>query len=235
MFGCCCQCQGNGTEQSIVVEQMATFSGPDAVQVRGSGQAARDGNVVDLGLVSDRDQDGEVISLTVNGAEAEDLGAMFDTSGVTAIHIAHAPKKDSAFTPRGGKGLQEGDYIMSINGFAGDANRMIHEALGKSKLEVKASRPLTFAISVDKSKHPLGCTINYDLDIGTSLQIEEIGLGAVQAWNEAHSDKLVQVNDRIVAVDSKTGNGTDLLEMIKTGDGAVELLISRPKWAPATA
>eukprot|EP00415_Alexandrium_ostenfeldii_P002718 UN2718 len=109
---------------------------------------------------------------------------------------------------------------------------MIHEALFGRRLAIQASRPVTFDIRVDKSDCPLGCVINYDLDIGSSLLVGEIRPGAIQVWNDAHPDRMVKANDRIVAVDSKRASGKELLDTIKARQGSFELTISRPKWMP---
>jgi len=177
----------------------------------------------------------DVMRITVMMGDNEDAGTFFDSSGKTSIHLAVQPPAQSAFGKGDStsSGVSKGDYIVSVNGISGHTGQMIHEALSQRRLDVQVSKPLIFKAAVDKTRLTLGCVINYDLDIGTSVLIGEIREGAVSVWNAANPGKEVKAHDRIIAVDSKPGSGADLLERIKTSNGPLELTVSRPRWLPS--
>merc|ERR1719210_2886937 len=71
-----------------------------------------------------------------------------------------------------------------------------------------------FAITLDKSE---GTRLGIDVDHqdGTSLLIENINGGLVEAWNDAHPDQKVKQGDRIIEVNSIRDDVLQLVDECK--------------------
>lgn len=126
------------------------------------------------------------------------------------------------------KQLRVGDYITKVNGIENNSLSMLDCLKKDTKFEVTIRRPILFTIAVCKkdAKAQLGVTL-IERPSGNSLLIKEVVQGPVMEWNKMHPEQEVKAGYRIVAVNGKGGNVTELIDASKMGT-QLRLAISRP-------
>jgi len=135
--------------------------------------------------------------------------------------------------------IQEGDFIVSVNGKEGDAQMQFLAIQAGGLIELEIIRPLCFFVcGLDLTCSTLGLDVVYH---ETSTAAYIIGIregGLINAYNVAHPDQQVRDGDLVVAVNGQTGSAGDLLRWMAATDDIgslddpclLELTIARP-WA----
>jgi len=165
------------------------------------------------------------------GYSKEPLGIDLDIQdGMTAWVIAVKPGCVSSynkFAPAG-RQVRTGDFIMAVNGAAGDASKLI-EALNRDfRLELVIRRPVEFHVAVHRRQPdaPLGAEFP-EMPTGNCLVINELAQGLIQEWNEAHQNQCVKVGDRIVEVTGHRGTAAELLRLLPA-EPQLRMVMARP-------
>lgn len=123
--------------------------------------------------------------------------------------------------------LRPGDYILAVNGVAGDARAMLKEMEHSVQLHFVIRRPTTFAVELRKKDGILGLGLHHS-GRSTCLLVEAVLEGPAAEWNVAHPDAEIRRGDRIVAVNGFEGRSRELLQRF-ADDVPFGLLVSRPE------
>jgi len=177
---------------------------------------------------SDEEGEGEEVFTALLAQEqfAQPLGMIVEGFAPEAIFIAQVDEDDSTVVGRHNaraparRRLRPGDYIISVSGERGPG--AVDRLSSFARAELVVSRSRLRPVTVRKRGLPLGLILKYDT-FGTSLYIKAVEeSGAARAC-----DADIELGDRIVCVNGRTGTPPTLLEGLKAGD-VVELQISRP-------
>merc|ERR1740121_2986999 len=126
--------------------------------------------------------------------------------------------------------IMPGDYLVSVNGETRNGQPIL-DAIdsAESYVEVEIWRPRLWTAVVKKLSEyePMGITMIYGSESKLPV-VSEVRRGAVMKHNDANPEMAVQAQDRILAVNGKSGD-PGLLTCLLLGDAnPMELLLSRP-------
>jgi len=165
------------------------------------------------------------------GYSKEPLGIDLDIQdGTTAWVMAVKPgcvRSYNKFAPAG-RQVQAGDFIMAVNGAAGDASKLIEALHRDFRLELVIRRPVEFHVAVHRRQHDASLGAEFpEMPTGKCLVIQELAEGLLQDWNEAHQNQCVQVGDRIVEVSGHRGTAAELLRLLPVTP-QLRMVMARP-------
>lgn len=130
--------------------------------------------------------------------------------------------------------LEAGQYIVAVNGDLGEsvgAAQLAERLRGGGQLELTVRRAMLFPIAIKKDAgEALGLDLRSEESSAALLISGKITGGPLKRWNLGHQDQLVQVGDRIVAVNGVRGSAAKLQEAINKAvqKESLQLLLSRP-------
>eukprot|EP00930_Biecheleria_cincta_P077969 TRINITY_DN65315_c0_g1_i1.p1 TRINITY_DN65315_c0_g1~~TRINITY_DN65315_c0_g1_i1.p1 ORF type:complete len:269 (-),score=63.87 TRINITY_DN65315_c0_g1_i1:126-827(-) len=115
------------------------------------------------------------------------------------------------------------DRILEVDGKRGSSKSLQDtiKAAQKVTLTLQHAKENTATIRQAETG-PLGIDISYS-DNGRSLIMTKVKEGPVNDWNIANPSAAIQSGDRITAVNGKTGEPAELLEMLKAASGEIVL------------
>lgn len=161
--------------------------------------------------------------------EGEPLGISLDVSDnisaiVTAVQngVVDAWNEGADENSR----IDTGDRIVDVNGFSGDAEKILQRLRKDTELQIVLQRPTEFNVSIEKVGNSIGLEFAHAVN-GQSLLVNYVrSSGPVANWNSVHRDLAVKKNDRIVEVNGIRGDSRELLDLIKEPKN-LELILAR--------
>jgi len=166
---------------------------------------------------------------------SEALGVQLDISDGRLLHLCAMKSHDCPIASYNklsseSERLQAGDYIVQVNAVRGNSRAMMKEVQSSSEICFTVRRPFQFNVEIDKRGGQLGLGLNH-VSKATSLVVEAVLPGPVQAWNDAHPEFAVKKGDRIVSVNNTSGQaeGTQaLLRDLAQEASELLLVLTRP-------
>jgi len=141
--------------------------------------------------------------------------------------------------------LEEGDRIVEINGTFGNAAMIADHLKRDTEWQLLVQRPVEVVVASSQlwrlaSSREGGCSCRpHGLHVGfaehgTSLMIDKIHEGLMMRWNQANPEQAVKVKDRIIEVNGKRGQASDLVDTLCSSAESLRLVIRRyPSLGPA--
>jgi len=123
--------------------------------------------------------------------------------------------------------VRVGDFITAVNGFSGDARKLLQRLKSEPAATLHVRRPGEAALSVERGGLMLGLDLQ-KAPGGCSLLIHDIREGAVQNFNAANPHRELKRGDRIVAVNGCRGSTAAMMKAIKEPRQALSLSVVRP-------
>lgn len=122
--------------------------------------------------------------------------------------------------------LLPGDFIVAVNGLAGDSQRMVEAMQGELTVRLVVASPVDVEVSLEEG--PLGAELLHNVE-GSTLVIAGLsGGGAIERHNRfASGEAKVRAFDRIHAVNGREGSPEVLLGELRK-QGRRRVLLSRP-------
>jgi hypothetical protein len=228
----CCSCDKSGTQE----DEETSFTEGNRYVV-----AELESSLVD----NNTNPDGKVLTVALTRATLkEELGLNldFDETGRTILVSSIVPNKLVAkwnTTVSADKQVKKGDFLVELNGLRHKSG-MQRELNNALELAMGFLRPEQYKVDVDQGG-PLGLTFQKwdpSSELCESLVITRIDRnGPISSWNAVKKENneptaIVQVQDRIVEVNSKRGSSQLLLDEIK-GSEKRALILSRCPRLPA--
>jgi len=122
--------------------------------------------------------------------------------------------------------IDAGDRIVDVNGFSGDADKILQRLRKDTELQIVFQRPTEFNVNIEKVGNSIGLEFAHAVN-GQSLLVNYVrSTGPVANWNSAHRELAVKKNDRIVEVNGIRGDSRELLDLIKE-PRSLELILAR--------
>eukprot|EP00493_Phyllostaurus_siculus_P000990 UN00996 len=122
-----------------------------------------------------------------------------------------------------------GDYLVSVNGDARHGQPMLDTISHEETLHVEVWRPRLWTVVVKKLSQyeSMGLTMVYGAESRLPV-VSEVNRGAVLRHDKMNPDTAIRIQDRILAVNGRSGD-PGLLTCLLLGDSnPMELLLSRP-------
>jgi len=126
--------------------------------------------------------------------------------------------------------VKKSDFILSVNGINGNCEEMMKQ-FDESKITLKLSRPLNFAVILDKEDQTrkLGIVVP-PLPKNGLIPVLRVEDGLIKDYNDKctkESDKIL-VLDRIVSVKGEVGSAAQLQALLNTSTGKFQVGMQRP-------
>jgi len=132
--------------------------------------------------------------------------------------------------------IEEGDRIVEVNGAVGNAALLVERLKMDSVWSILVQRPVEVVVSSDHlwelardsccPCRPHGVHVGF-AERGTSLMIDKIHEGMVKDWNQANPQQVVKVRDRIIEVNGRSGQASDLVQLLSIASESMCLVIRR--------
>lgn len=161
--------------------------------------------------------------------EAKALGVRVDFNDRRMLHIVRidaglvGSHNASALD---GSRIRTGDFIVDVNGIAGDADAMMAALRETSALRLRVVPAMTFPVLVEAGE--LGVTFVHDPE-STSLLVARVDGGTIGKYNStAPEEKQVRESDRVCSVNGVVGTADSLLSALRD-PGRLALQVTRPQ------
>jgi len=172
-----------------------------------------------------------------NPKKTKTLGVELDTNDSRACFVTGI--KANSLVDKHNKSADEsqqissGAYIVGFNGVSDSATN-IQKAMVKAAPSADFTiRPMeNFRIAVDKSQSDI---VGIDVPkkpVGHSVLITQVKEGGIIAkWNDDNPTQKIEVMDRILEVNGKTGKGQDIVNMIKKAPKSTRVVLTISRMA----
>jgi len=182
--------------------------------------------------VSSRGEGGFVARLTIRKVLGAGLGFDFCESGFMRVNRVDPDSPAGSYNDHAPieERIGIGDFVVDVNGVAGDALAMKRALMTVGDVEVSIQRPYVFVVPVvSKGGFPLGLRLKCN-NACTSLLVRQVlGEGAVHQWNaNAPRERQVIANDHVVSVNGTSGDAKLMRQLIASVD-ALDLVVARPR------
>jgi len=125
--------------------------------------------------------------------------------------------------------LKVGDVIVSVNGVAGCAEKMVAQLKNQTKVECKVKRTVLTTVILDRgsTSDPLGMQFPEELQ-GETLVIKSLLGGVAEKHNQSVKPAgKFYVGDRVLSVGNVRGSAAVLKKQLDTLEGKLQLVVRR--------
>lgn len=158
------------------------------------------------------------------------LGVDLDTQDDNMLYVSgvkSGPFQLYNSTVKSTDQLKQGQFIVQVNGVAGNTALMAENLKKHWKLDLVVRRSMEMTVPIDKKEKKTSLGLEFPKVNSNNLMIVDIIHGPVYAWNCANPDLEVRTGDRIVAVNGQGGKASDLQKKLKALD-KFQLTVVRP-------